>query len=209
MIENIYLTDSHLGIQPVMGIFEPQWLLNVSIQPVQLNSVWIYRCQLLHLLPSGGYYFFSQHSQTCNEFSHGATVMQVFNRRNRVTFHRKMGIMEVDFSDLTFVNSAQVNALYDAIESMIRDTDQKWYFLVNYRAMKIEPEAWFQHAIRGKDINVANSLGTVRFDPREATREQILLRANQEGFNPNIVSTREEALLRIDELKQAKATALA
>lgn len=127
--------------------------------------------------------------------------MDAFDAHQRVMFHKEDDIMEVDFSDLTFSDSAQVNAIYDDIESLIRNTGQKWYFLVNYRAMRIEPDAWFQHALRGKNINVANSLGTVRYDPREATREQILQRANQEGFNPNIVSTREEALLRIDELK--------
>lgn len=128
-----------------------------------------------------------------------------FNGAQRITFHDALEIMEVDFSDLTFTNSAEVNAVYDQIEQLIGDTGRKWYFMVNYRDMKIQPEAWFQHALRGKDINVASSLGTVRFDPREATREEILTRAREEGFNPNIVSTREEALARIAEIRESSA----
>jgi len=41
----------------------------------------------------------------------------------------------------------------------------------------------------------------VRFDPQEPTREEILKRAQTEDFNPNLVSTREEALKRIAEMK--------
>lgn len=52
----------------------------------------------------------------------------------------------------------------------------------------------FQYAVRDKNINIAHSLGSVRFDPREPTRAEIMKRAQTEDFNPNLVSTRDEAV---------------
>jgi len=110
--------------------------------------------------------------------------------------------MEVDFSDFKFENSNDVNNVYDAIEKLVAKTNRKWFFMVNYRNTQIFPDAWFQFASRGKDINIASSLGSVRFDPREPTRDEILKRARNEDFSPNLVSTREEALARIEEIKE-------
>lgn len=128
--------------------------------------------------------------------------MSTFDEHNRITFHSDLEIMEVDFSELTFANSAVVNAVYDAIERLVAQTGRKWYFMVNYRDTKIEPDAWFQYALRGKEINVASSLGSVRFDPREPTRAEILKRSEKEEFNPNLVSTRDEAVERILAMKR-------
>lgn len=127
--------------------------------------------------------------------------MSIFDEMKRVTFHKDTEIMEVDFSDFQFENSKDVNAVYDAIETLIAKTQNKWYFMINYKNTQISPDAWFQFALRGKDINVASSLGSVRFDPREPTREEILKRAKNEDFSPNLVSSREEALARINEIR--------
>lgn len=128
--------------------------------------------------------------------------MSIFDEKKRITFHNALDIMEVDFSEFEFENSKDVNSVYDAIERLVARTDQKWFFMVNYRNTKIYPEAWFQFASRGKDINVASSLGSVRFDPREPTRTEIVKRAKREDFSPNLVSTRKEALARIEEIKE-------
>ena len=128
--------------------------------------------------------------------------MSVFNEQDRITFHTDLEIMEVDFSDFSFTDSGAVNTAYDAIERLIAETGSKWYFMVNYRGTKIFPDAWFQYASRGKDINVKSSLGSVRFDPREPTRAEIMKRAEAEDFNPNLVSTRDEAVERILVMKR-------
>ncbi len=120
----------------------------------------------------------------------------------RIVFHTDEQIVEVDFSDHTFATSADVNLFYDEIAAQIAATQKKWYFLVNYAKTEILPEAWYNWAIRGGEVNKAHSLGTVRFDPQEKTREDIQKRARNDDFNPNLVSTRDEALARIDELKQ-------
>lgn len=131
--------------------------------------------------------------------------MTTFDEDSRVTFHHELEIMEVDFSEFSFSNSGDVNTVYDAIERRIAQTDRKWYFMINYRGTRIDPDAWFQYALRGKDINVASSLGSVRFDPREPTRAEIMKRATSENFNPNLVSTRDEAVERILVMKRELA----
>lgn len=131
--------------------------------------------------------------------------MNTFDEDSRITFHHELEIMEVDFSDFSFTESSDVNTVYDAIERQIAKTNRKWYFMVNYRGTKIDPDAWFQYARRGKDINVASSLGSVRFDPREPTRAEIMKRAESENFNPNLVSTRDEAVERILVMKRESA----
>ncbi|MEX3010947.1 hypothetical protein [Hoeflea sp. TYP-13] len=120
----------------------------------------------------------------------------------RVTFHPDLRIMEVDFSDYVFARSADVNKFYDEIDRQITATGNKWYFMVNYKNTEILPDAWHSWAVRGGRLNSSSSLGTVRFDPNEKTKEDIRKRAHADDFNPNIVATREEALARIEELKQ-------
>lgn len=123
----------------------------------------------------------------------------------RVTFHNDLQIMEVDFSDFSFATSHDVNRFYDEIARQIAETGQSWYFMVNYANAEILPEAWYTWSARGKQLNAESSLGTVRFDPREATRQEILKRARADEFNPNLVSNRDDALKRIAEMKQKSA----
>jgi len=131
--------------------------------------------------------------------------LSTFDENSRIKFHPDLEIMEVDFSDFTFSDSSEVNTVYDSIERLVAETKRKWYFMVNYRGTKIDSEAWFQFAARGKDINIASSLGSVRFDPREPTRAEIMKRAEKEDFNPNLVSTRDEAIERILVMKRESA----
>ena len=63
------------------------------------------------------------------------------------------------------------------------------------------PDAWYAWASRGKELNDVFSLGTVRFSPKEETKEQLRERGRIDDFNPNVVSSRDEALARIAELK--------
>ena len=91
--------------------------------------------------------------------------------------------------------------MYDHIEERIRATDQKWYFLVNMNNCRIMPEAWVQYARRGKSLNIAASLGSVRYAAGSEAEEEIRQRAQSQDFRPNIRNTREEALARIEEMK--------
>lgn len=123
---------------------------------------------------------------------------------DRITFDDELQIMEVDFTDFTFSSSAIVTAFYDTIEKKIEATGRKWYFLVKYRDCRIFPDAWMQYAARGKRLNLAYSLGTVRVDPAEGTRQEILNRARTENFNPNLVPSRVAAMERIAEMRAGR-----
>ncbi len=125
---------------------------------------------------------------------------------NRVIFLESEQIMEVDFSDLIFDNSAMVDEFYDTIEQGVAERGgNKWYFLVNYRNARIYELAWIRFAQRGKRLNLASSLGSVRYAAHGAVGESIESSAKQEKFDPNIFDTREEALEEIKRMKAAAA----
>ena len=119
----------------------------------------------------------------------------------RIAFLPDDDIMEVDFTDFSFHQSRDVNDFYDHIEDRIKETDRKWYFLINYNGCRIMPEAWVHYARRGKALNIAASLGSVRYATGSETEEEIRQRAQSQDFRPNIRNTREEAIARIDEMK--------
>jgi hypothetical protein len=119
----------------------------------------------------------------------------------RLAFIPEDQIMDADFSGFTFHHSRDVDDFYDFIEERIKETDRKWYFLVNYNGCQIDPAAWVRYAQRGKRLNIAASLGSVRYATGSETEADIRLRAQSQDFRPNIRNTREEALERIGEMK--------
>ncbi|SIO14965.1 hypothetical protein [Vannielia litorea] len=121
--------------------------------------------------------------------------------RARITFDPDALVMEVDFKDFTFAHSRDVDDVYDHIEERITETDRKWFFLVNYENCRIEPAAWVRYASRGKRLNLAASLGSVRYAPGSETEADIRLRSESQDFEPNIRNTRAEALERIAEMR--------
>ena len=121
----------------------------------------------------------------------------------RIVFDPETDIMAVDFSHLTFFHSLDVDMMYDHIEERIAGRGQdKWFFLIDLDGCRIEPAAWVRYAHRGKLLNLAHSLGSVRYAPGSETEADIRLRAESQGFRPNIRNTRQEALARIDELRR-------
>jgi len=122
--------------------------------------------------------------------------------RSRISFDDAATIMNVDFSNFTFHHSRDVNDVYDHIEERVKETDRKWFFLVNLENCQIMPKAWVQYAHRGKMLNIAASLGSVRFAPGSETEEEIRLRAESQDFRPNLFNTREDAIERIAEMRE-------
>ena len=89
----------------------------------------------------------------------------------RIIFHPDAEIMEIDFSNLRMESQTAINAFYDRVEEAINQTgEEQWFFLINYSGSRIDPDAWFAHARRGKTLNMAHSMGTVRLDASEITR---------------------------------------
>lgn len=123
----------------------------------------------------------------------------------RISFDAEEEIMVFDLHGLTFHHSRDVDDLYDVAERRIEDTGRRWYFLVNYNDCHILPEAWVQWAKRGKALNMGGSLGSVRYATGSETEEEIRLRAQSQGFRPNVRNTRAEALERLAEMKAEAA----
>ena len=119
----------------------------------------------------------------------------------RITFHDDIQAMEADFSQFHFANSAIVNAFYDRLEARIAETGEPlWFFLVNLNGTRIDPDAWTAYSRRGRALNAAHSMGSVRFDASPETRAQIVRAANTEAFDPNLFSDRDAAVARLAEL---------
>ena len=119
----------------------------------------------------------------------------------RIGFIAGQQIMDVDFSKLSFKNSRDVDLVYDFIEDRLEETGCRWFFLVNYEETDIQTPAWVQFARRGKKLNEEWSLGSVRYAPGSETEAEIRLRAESQGFRPNIRNTRQEARARIEEMR--------
>ena len=119
----------------------------------------------------------------------------------RVSFDPETLIMEVDFSHFTFHHSRDVDEFYDYLEDRIKDSDRRWFFLVNLNGCEILPAAWVRYAHRGKRLNEAGSLGSARFAAGSETEEDIRLRAQTQGFRPNIRNSRDEALELIEQMR--------
>lgn len=120
----------------------------------------------------------------------------------RVSFDERRQIMEVDFSHLTFHHVRDVDTFYDYLEEAIAQSDRRWFFLVNLSGCQIMPAAWGRYALRGKRLNLASSLGSVRFAAGTEAEKIIRQRAKSQGFRPNIRNTREEALALIEDMRR-------
>lgn len=122
---------------------------------------------------------------------------------NRFTFHKDLQVMEIDVSNLTFDASRMVDEYYDEIERQVAEQGPKWYFLVNYKNCRIFEMAWIRFAQRGKRLNLAHSLGSVRYAVADDLSESMEARAKQEHFDPNLFPSRDAALAEIEKMKQA------
>jgi len=121
---------------------------------------------------------------------------------DRVTFHDDLQVMEIDVSNLTFNASSMVDEYYDEIERQVAGQRPKWYFLVNYKNCRIFELAWIRFAQRGKRLNLAHSLGSVRYAVADELSESMEARARSEHYDPNLFSSREEALAEIERMKR-------
>ncbi|MEL6583454.1 MAG: hypothetical protein AAFQ36_06445 [Pseudomonadota bacterium] len=119
----------------------------------------------------------------------------------RISFLDELQIMEIDFRDLHLHCTAEVNAIYDRVEERIEATGEPlWFFLIDYGGTQVEQNCWFSFSRRGKALNLAHSMGTVRFDTTECTRAQIERDAGTEAFDPNLFCDRDKAIARLQGL---------
>ena len=124
--------------------------------------------------------------------------------RGRVVFHDALDVMEVDFSSLHFTSHGEIDNFYDEVDRQLAASGRRWYFLVNYAGCVIVPGVWTRFAARGKQSNIAFSLGTVRVSATEETRETIRERAREERFRANLFDTRDQALVALMDRKRRR-----
>jgi branched-chain amino acid transport system ATP-binding protein len=130
--------------------------------------------------------------------------MADLSNQDRIILHDAMETLEVDFSNKTFGNAADVDAFYDEADRLLAATGRRWYFLIIYAECVIAPEAWDRYAARGKPTNIAHGLGTVRVGASEQTREAIRQQAGREMFRANMFATRDQAMLALGEMRKRK-----
>ena len=123
----------------------------------------------------------------------------------RLSFHPDIEVFEVDLSHVHFHNTADVNAFYDRCEERIAAAEEDWwFFLINYQGCRIDPGAWVAFSRRGKALNLAHAMASVRYDASPETRRQIERAAGTDAFDPNLFATRDEALARIASLPSTR-----
>jgi hypothetical protein len=123
----------------------------------------------------------------------------------RIHFFDGLDLIEIDFTDMKFTDSKMVNNFYDFLETLIEGTHREWYFMVNYRGCAVWPEAWVAFAHRGKKINSAYSLGTVRYVEQSAEESPDIPMTQLSASDPDFFETRDTALARIEEMKRIRA----
>lgn len=112
----------------------------------------------------------------------------------RITVHEAAQILEIDFRGLSFRSSTDVNGFYDHIEDRIQETGEpQWFFMVGTRDYRVDESAWFAFTRRGRDLNEAHSMKTVRYDDDPQTIAQIARNAGTDRANPNLFGTRQSA----------------
>jgi branched-chain amino acid transport system ATP-binding protein len=134
--------------------------------------------------------------------------MQDRTNSERLTFDDALATFEVDLSDLTFSDAAQVDAFYDEVDRRLAASGRRWFFLVVYTGCVITPAVWARFAERGKSSNINYSLGTVRVGATAQTRDAIREDAGRSFFRANIHDTRDQAILALGELRKHRTDSL-
>lgn len=118
-----------------------------------------------------------------------------------ITIHEARQVVEVDFTGLYFHTTKDVNAFYDRLEERLQETGEPlWFFAVNTQDYRVDGEAWFAFTRRGRDLNEAHSMTTVRFDASPETVAQIARNAGTDRATPNLFPSRDAALAHLSTL---------
>jgi len=124
---------------------------------------------------------------------------------SKITFHEDDQILEVDLSDVSIGSSKEANLLYDRLEELIAATGEPlWFFLIDYRDTRVDPIAWAAWAVRGKALNMAHAMASVRYDSSPETKAQIERASGTEAFDPNLFADRDAAIERLRSLPSTR-----
>jgi len=120
---------------------------------------------------------------------------------DRMSFHHSENIVEIDLEGFTFKDFRDTDVFHDALDRVIAETGRTWYFLTNFVDCEISPAAALQFSVRRAHSQNDHSLAAVRY----GASEEVELALASRGSDPKAVTrsfaSREEALLKIEELK--------
>ena len=112
----------------------------------------------------------------------------------RIAFDDDTQVMEVDFTNLSFDSSVEVDKIHDEITACIKRTKRQWYFVFNYLNCQVRPDARRSWEARGQRLNLGHSLGSVHFNAGDRMGIELARRSREEPFYSNVVGSRERAL---------------
>lgn len=119
----------------------------------------------------------------------------------RMKFDHDAAILEIDLSGMSFEHSRDVNDIHNWAEEAIRATRHKWWIVFNYEGTRIQSPAWVQFSLRSEAFNEVYSMGSVRYALGSETEADKRMRYEAKSTRPNIRNTRDEALVRLEELR--------
>ncbi|GGL81306.1 hypothetical protein [Wenxinia marina] len=119
----------------------------------------------------------------------------------RITVHEGLQAIEIDLRGLDIRTAAAAGAFYDRVEARIAETGEPlWFFLIHSGDYRVDPSAWFAFTRRGRDVQEAHSMGTVRVDGTDIARRQIARDEARGVRDPNVFVERGQALERLRRL---------
>lgn len=120
---------------------------------------------------------------------------------DRVAILEGAQVIEITFTGLYFRTTADVNAFYDYIETRLNETGEPlWFFMINTQDYRVDEGAWFAFTRRGRDLNEAHSMRTLRYDADPETLAQIGRTEGTDRENPNLFPSRAAALAHLKTL---------
>ena len=128
-----------------------------------------------------------------------------FDAGTRIGFHPDTGIVDIDFSDISFATSRDVDMVCDAFErEFARQDRESWYFLINYRNCRIDLSAGIAFDERARQLSATRSVAAARYAASADLEEHIRILAKRLNRPANIFETRDEALACLLELAASR-----
>ncbi|MFW5786777.1 MAG: hypothetical protein ACOCV3_00760 [Halanaerobiales bacterium] len=122
--------------------------------------------------------------------------------KERFNYDQDRGILFIDFSNLTLDKTKQIEEINLIIEDLLGDLGHKVYSVVNYDNCKISQEIKDEYGEMMKENQKKYSLGTVRYSNKSFTRTTLTISSVKNRFSSNVCSSKEEAINKIEELKE-------
>jgi len=124
---------------------------------------------------------------------------------DRMSLYPEDDIAEIDLNGLTFKNFRETDIFHDALDRTITETGRTWYFLTCFTECIITPGAALQFSIRRAHSQNGLSRAAVRYGASDDVERALMSHSADPKAVKSSFANREEALLKIEELKVGAA----